>query len=646
MARSTTDASTISDGREGPPARALLPVFATPEWLRENHHLMRADLRKLAAWLGEEYQDWPAEADGTDEVVFWRAVHRFAQRWTWFLRLFEDRIVKIFGRVKGGRKQLGPQVLRKAGDRARLLRPADPDGGEPTLLEDMELLWRAGEHALVAQTAWVLSCLTGPEGRMMMLRWLSRKEVDELVGESVRRMRFVENPERDDLVERLNDTPVGAELERLAARAETECEVLRKEMDEAWLRVKEHVATGPDYRAAEEGLSSLLYDLDIGLETIERLEDAQEEAVSRCRHATLRALLQEALNTLPQTRFAHVADALGDQALALLIDELLPLVFPDPDWEQCRELAERFGAEIAEPGERERALQAASLRYAETPSAANLEALRAAAEAVSAQPPSNEPAEVLSELAVCLSGLVRRFGSVAERNDADDEKEEILAETRDRTRTLSDELEELRQNYQEAEEKLATLSQAVEDTREENAALRREKHRLQQRLATLEKAAPFPVRDDESVLPPQTYAELPDWAERNFAGRVALAGRALRALKGAEFEDVELVGRAIELLGGSYWLMKTEGGRDRREAFDDELRALRLLETPSLSRDRQGKARDDFSVEWNGRRLTLDRHLKTSSITRDPKYCFRLYFAWDEADRQVVIGHLPGHMKT
>lgn len=30
----------------------------------------------------------------------------------------------------------------------------------------------------------------------------------------------------------------------------------------------------------------------------------------------------------------------------------------------------------------------------------------------------------------------------------------------------------------------------------------------------------------------------------------------------------------------------------------------------------------------------------------DPRLCFRLYFAWDEASRQVVMGHLPGHMKT
>ena len=107
-----------------------------------------------------------------------------------------------------------------------------------------------------------------------------------------------------------------------------------------------------------------------------------------------------------------------------------------------------------------------------------------------------------------------------------------------------------------------------------------------------------------------------------------------------------LVGKAVGLLGRTYWRTKSVGGKELRRAFEDDLKALRLLETPSLSRDRQGKARDDVSIGWNGRRLTLDRHLTTATKTRDPRYYFRLYFTWDDRERQVVVGHLPGHMKT
>ena len=184
-------------------------------------------------------------------------------------------------------------------------------------------------------------------------------------------------------------------------------------------------------------------------------------------------------------------------------------------------------------------------------------------------------------------------------------------------------------------------------TGEENSELRRDKHRMQQRLAVLEGGGEAAGPAEHGTVPAlESYADLPAWAERHFPGRVALAGRALRTIKSAEFEDVGLVGNAIELLGGTYWRMKKEGGKALRDVFHGERRALRLQETPSVSPGRQGRARDDFSIEWNGRKLTLDRHLKNNAKTRDPKHCLRVYFTWDDAAGQVVIGHLSGHMKT
>ena len=641
LSDSSSDTASILKGDDEP--LSGLPAFVTPDWLREHHHLMRADLRKLAAWLGEEYGDWLAEADGSDEGVFWRAVHAFALRWSWFLWLFEERIGKIFGQVKGDRKQLGPRVLREACDRARSLRPVGSGGSEATVLDDLETLWQARERELVAQSVWVLSCLEGLESRLIALPWLAEPEIEELVGDAVRRMRFGRNPERADLVERLLGEQAGAHLEELAARADAVCESLRREASEAWTRLREHVAAHEDYRAAEERLSFLLFDLESRADDLEELEDARREALARCRHEGLRALLREPLDALPETRFAAQADALGERIARLLDGVGMPLGFPDPEWERCRGLAGSFRAEVMEPGQRERTLQEASRRYAESPNASNLEALQAAAEAVSEQPVSSEPASALDAMEACLRELVGRFGTVEARAAAD--RENVLPAPGDREGALRAEIDELKAANRKAEERVAGLSQAMKDIDEENAGLRREKHRLRQRLAALEGNAP-PAAEGCAASLPQSYAALPAWTERHFEGHVALSGRALRSLKGAEFEDVGLVGKAVRLLGETYWRMKTEGGKELRQAFDDELNALRLLETPSLSRDRQGKARDEFSIEWNGRRLMLDRHLKTAAKTRDPRYCFRLYFAWDDRERQVVIGHLPGHMKT
>ena len=629
--------------RDKPDARSALPEFVTPEWLRENYHLMKADRRKLAAAIGEEYQDWPAQADGNDEAAFYRAVHAFSQRWTYFLWLFEDRVLKTFGRVKGRRKQLGPRVLMSAWERAKALRSDAPGDREPTVLDDLDTLCGAGEHALAAQSVWVLSCLDRPDSRPMVESWIAKPEIGSLVGNAIGGGGLGWHPVRDDLVERLDHETCGPHLEKLVSRADAECVSLGKEIADAYGRLRKHVSEHCDYRAAEDaGLSSLFLELEDLADDLHEIVHARNGALARHRHFALRSLLEETVEAMKETRFAEEADELKQRVRSLLEDA--PFRFPDPDWENCRELASRFRAAIIEPGMHEMALQEASRRYAENPSVENRDALHAAASAERENVRSTEPARTaLDEISACLSGLVKRFSYM----DRSVEEEASDGEALDPEPLLRAEISELRTAKRAAEERIATLAQTLQDAREENSELRREKHRMQQRLAPPGEGAGERVAQDGRTVPPLgSYAHLPAWAERHFQGRVALSGRALRAVKSAEFEDVGLVGKAIELLGGTYYRMKSEGGKELRDLFDEELRGLRLLETPSLSPDRQGKARDDFSMEWNGRRLTLDRHLKNNAKTRDPKHCFRLYFAWDDTTRQVVIGHLPGHMKT
>lgn len=629
---------------------ALLPEFVTPDWLKDNHHLMRADLRKLAAALAEEYSDWPAAVDGSDEAAFWRAVHGLAQRWAWFLWLFEERILELFGRVKGRKKLLGRLVIKSAAERAKALRPAAPGVSEEYILDHLETLWEEGERVLAAQTVWVLWCSGGPESAYMMSSWLEEPEIERLVGHAVHRSRFRGLGERDDLVDRLKRETGGSHLERLAARADEECAMLRKDAADAYGRLKTYVTEHDEPSASL--LSYLVLEFAALRDELDEIETARNLALARSRHAALHTLLEGAAEAAGQTALAGEADALTGRIEALLRDTALPIRMPDPEWEKCREQAERFRSAIVEPGAQELALREASRRYAENPTAENLEALHAAASDEREHPRSLEPAKnALDEVAACLGELVQRFGSMAERDEGEDEEagggEAFGGRKRDQDRALRAEIGELKAANRTAKERIAALEQALADAGEENDGLRREKHRLQHRLAAIDGAGDPSPAEEEPVPALESYADIPSWTERHFQGRVVLAGRALRALKSAGFEDVGLVGRAIEVLAGSYWRMKSGGGgKALRDAFEKELRDLRLQETKSISRDRQGKARDDFSIDWDGRRLMLDRHLKNNTKTRDPRHCLRVYFTWDETTGQVVIGHLPGHMRT
>ena len=103
----------------GNPGPGVLPAFATPGWLAKNHHLMKADMRKLAAQLREDHPDWPADADGGDAAAFWRTVYALADRWTYFLTLFEERILSTFGRVPAAHPGTGEDRARGACRRCR-----------------------------------------------------------------------------------------------------------------------------------------------------------------------------------------------------------------------------------------------------------------------------------------------------------------------------------------------------------------------------------------------------------------------------------------------------------------------------------------------------------------------------------------------
>ena len=644
IAHSTATNPKGSAAAAGNPGPGGLPEFVTPDWLAKHHHLMKADMRKLATQLREEYPDWSAHADGGDAAAFWRAVHALADRWTYFLPLFEERILTTFGRVKGTKKQLAPRLLYSVGERARALRPLMPGEPEPPVPEDLTTLFAAGEDGLVAQAVWVLSCLEGPENRYAVWPWLKEPTIAALVGDAVARLRPGWRPERGDLVERLLEETAGPHLEKLAARAADVCAVLDAEIATAWSAFRTHIADHETYDQAADEVSYRLFDLGMLAEDRDQIADARDDALARIRHAALRTLLGEVVDALPNTVPETAADVLKGRVAALLTDDKLPATVPDKEWETCREAAERFRIAIVEPGKRELALREVSRRYAEDPTTANLAALHDAAEAERAHPRSLEPAEAaLGEIAACLGDLTGRFGVLADRARPTQRPTGSAAEPPEAA--PGKENADARSAVRDVESRILELTAALEAVEKENDALRRDKHKLRERLAAFE-GAPAETAEDPAIPRLADYADLPDWTQRHFPGRLAFAGRALRSLKSARFEDVTLVGQAIALLATTYHRMKTEGGTVLRESFEDELRELKLQETPSISPDRQGRARDGFEIEWEGKRLTLDRHLKNNSGTRNPRRCLRIYFAWDEDTARVVIGHLPGHMRT
>jgi hypothetical protein len=155
--------------------------------------------------------------------------------------------------------------------------------------------------------------------------------------------------------------------------------------------------------------------------------------------------------------------------------------------------------------------------------------------------------------------------------------------------------------------------------------------------------------DPESDLPtPDSLDQLAEWVHEAVPGRLTLHPRAVRSAKDSLFRDTALVYDALRMLAIEYREMKTADNENEhaRDAFDQRLHELGLKCQPTFSGDNWGMFGDTYIVEWQGQRRYLDMHLKKGGNTRDPTRCLRIYFFWNDDEKQVVVGSLPAHLET
>jgi hypothetical protein len=235
-----------------------------------------------------------------------------------------------------------------------------------------------------------------------------------------------------------------------------------------------------------------------------------------------------------------------------------------------------------------------------------------------------------------------------------------LAETRGTLEQLTGQLDELQRNYEgqiallraqvselsaEAEafsDNAADAYRTAKELREENRTLRRTNDLLRLQLAGTPAAQ---LQEPPSY--PTTYEDLPAWVGEHLAGRLVLHARAVHSMKDAEYHDVTIVARCLDLLASSYRDSKL--GFGEYAAFEAPLEEMHLRCTPSITATAAGQHGDEYYVRHpagSERRVLLDKHIKSISSPFDRRRCLRIYFFWDEDDGMVVVGSLPGHLKS
>jgi hypothetical protein len=132
------------------------------------------------------------------------------------------------------------------------------------------------------------------------------------------------------------------------------------------------------------------------------------------------------------------------------------------------------------------------------------------------------------------------------------------------------------------------------------------------------------------------------WAAQN-TDRIIVLPRAISATKNSTYDAPEVLYRALELLANEYTQMRQ--GTIDMGTFKDKAREIGVELNRSVAPESASAYGDQYFVRWAGSRRLLDQHL-TKGVSRDPRYCLRIYFFFDETSGQVVVGSMPDHLDT
>jgi len=238
----------------------------------------------------------------------------------------------------------------------------------------------------------------------------------------------------------------------------------------------------------------------------------------------------------------------------------------------------------------------------------------------------------------------RRIASTLAREKAAESgqsSEELLALYEAENARLLQDLEDVKA---EQAELLAVADADLKTATAERDEARAEIHVLRARLTEMMNA--LQTRDQQSVIPiPDNFDELEDWADQHLGNGVELLPRAINAAKKSVFDDPPLAYQALLLMRNVYVPMRRDSSLGMKERWDSGLRQLGLDCTPTHAGPRAGEFASDYFVMYDGHRTEIDMHLKGSN-SRDPRYCFRVYFFWCDEKMRLVVASLPSHLDS
>lgn len=205
--------------------------------------------------------------------------------------------------------------------------------------------------------------------------------------------------------------------------------------------------------------------------------------------------------------------------------------------------------------------------------------------------------------------------------------------------------EQKAQNKYLAEQATQADSELQATRRERNAALE-EVRQLKFQLSTQWNEVDTGYAEtDDTIEYPDNWDDLETWVELYGQDRLVLHPKAAKAARESPFKDIPLAYKAFDYLVRYYIPMRTRSSDDH-EAYERSKQALAELgleESDVGTADDIKRYKHEYKRLYNGKEVTLDRHLKRG-VGFGGDFQFRLYFYYDDAEEKVLVGHLPTHL--
>lgn len=200
--------------------------------------------------------------------------------------------------------------------------------------------------------------------------------------------------------------------------------------------------------------------------------------------------------------------------------------------------------------------------------------------------------------------------------------------------TSQRQIEALQQQIKELQ---GQFDQALQLSEEESSRAEGSEKQLQSawaRIETLEAALTDADQVPDTTPLPASWDEFVEWCDHEFSGRLSLAPAARRGIRKAVYEDIANAAKGIGWLANDARSRFLKGGGTLANipVFDG------ITNAPCGS--------DEYTFDFQGRRLSANWHLKNGGNTRKPERCLRIYYAFDDQTRQIVISDMPAHLRT